>query len=177
MGYSLGISDLPLIPRHWPDTIGREIGVQIVKCIYDHRCFREIVLEDLNNVISRARKIARSSTVFRWTEFVPNAVLHVAHTRVPALKDSGFREEAEWRLVVTIDGETRPVDFRATKRGLTPFVKIRANEPESLIQLERFVVGPGQDKHLGFRSARLLVSQLGYDRSIVKLSSLPYRPH
>jgi hypothetical protein len=170
-GFAVGFGSIPLVPRHWPDSLDRDVGVQIHQCIYDKEAFRRRLKENFELVLKRAAQLCPAPQMI----YVLNALEHVAFTLAPTLKDSAFREEAEWRLVVTVRGRDR-VDFRPGQRGLTPFVRIPASAPEGLVDVTRIIIGPAQDQDLGLNAARLLLTHLGYNPSLADLSKVPYRP-
>jgi len=173
-GFSIGFGGLPILPRHWPHTMRNDLGTQIIRCVYDQAEFREKLTSEIETVILNARQLAANDQMFDWMLHVPNALLHVAHTRVPALKHSGFREEAEWRLVATIDPKRRDVEFRPTSQGLVPYVRVPAAKPDEPIDISAVIVGPTQ-LDVGVLSARVLMEQRGYSPDLVARSEVPYR--
>ena len=86
------------------------------------------------------------------------------HTKAAQIKDSGFREECEWRIVLQgrRDALSPVVKFRKGQFGQTPFIEIPLSlaKPEAC-SLRRIVVGPGPHKVDIKHSVELLLQKHG----------------
>jgi len=90
------------------------------------------------------------------------------------IKDPGFKEEKEWRLLLTTDGRPEVVEFRGGSTGLVPYVSARWPREA----LKEIIVGPGPDLELRADAVRqLLRSNPDIDESgvAVTTSSIPFR--
>ncbi len=107
-------------------------------------------------------------------------------TRAAQIKDSGFCEECEWRIVLQgrRDALTPHVEFRKGQFGQTPFIKIPLGlKNPSDSPLRRIVVGPGIHKEDIKHSVQLLLQKHGIQVSghdtdggvEVATSIIPYR--
>lgn len=110
-----------------------------------------------------------SPGVHAWSQF-GQIVLPV----LAKIKDPGFEEEKEWRLLLTTDGRPEVVKFRGGSTGLVPYVSARWPREA----LKEIIVGPGPDLELRADAVRqLLRSNLDVDGSgiVVTTSSIPFR--
>jgi hypothetical protein len=75
------------------------------------------------------------------------------------IKNPGFREEHEQRLITVLQQETGPLRFRPTRRGPVPYL-VCPFEPEALIEL---IVGPGEQQASNEFAARQALQYFGFD--------------
>lgn len=89
------------------------------------------------------------------------------------VKNPGFREEREWRLL-NISDEKRDLRFREGPSGLIPY-KTHTFHPESLVSV---TIGPGGNRSLRERSVRDIIERFHPDRRWkinVQTSEVPLR--
>jgi hypothetical protein len=90
------------------------------------------------------------------------------------LKNSSFKEEDEWRLVLPVfmDSEKPTMEFRYGKTSLIPYIAhaFLENSPLPIVDV---ILGPGSDENSVFAAKRLLKSK-GLDVE-PRLSRVPYR--
>lgn len=89
------------------------------------------------------------------------------------VKNPGFREEREWRLL-DISDEKRDLRFREGPLGLIPY-KAHTFDPEALVSV---TVGPGGNRSLRERSVRHLIERFQPERRwrvTVQTSEVPLR--
>jgi len=89
------------------------------------------------------------------------------------VKDDAFKQEREWRLVVSPQPVDPPqVKTRVKSSALTPYIEI----PFDKSCVVEVVIGPGGDFHAE-RAVRMLLRENGYDPDVVRItqSRVPYR--
>lgn len=95
----------------------------------------------------------------------------IAMPTLSTIKHPGFREEAEWRLITTMQAES--TSFRRGKFAITPYISIDF-DPSILREI---VVGPGDNQALGEQAVRRLIdSTQGLAHVSVRVSDIPFRP-
>lgn len=88
-----------------------------------------------------------------------------------AVKQPGFREEREWRLVAAYDSSGQdPVKFRTTSIGIVPYVVI----PFSRGAIARIRLGPGPGMPARLDTVRRLLRSYDYEVEVVA-SDIPFR--
>jgi len=92
-------------------------------------------------------------------------------TALAALKDVGFAEEREWRLIVPANPKSDLVRFRSGTITPTPHIELEF-DPRALREV---VVGPGPHQELRMASASRLVGSHGMLWVKVVPSKLPFR--
>lgn len=90
------------------------------------------------------------------------------------LKDQGFREEDEWRLVSKKGISDADMDFRPGKSMLIPYASFKLGEKEDKY-LHSLTVGPTPHKQLSKDSVKSLLGCLKFQCVEVLSSSIPYR--
>ncbi|MDK1377225.1 MULTISPECIES: DUF2971 domain-containing protein [unclassified Sinorhizobium] len=91
---------------------------------------------------------------------------------VPRFKHFGFREEQEWRIVVTSPAK-RVIKFRPRGQLLLPYIELDAKG--KTLAIEDITIGPGVNDDAVKKSIQFFLRQHGYDPEIVDPSSTPYR--
>jgi hypothetical protein len=138
LGYAVGLAtDVPFRVRNRPETT-----VLLLKVLYNKVDQEEAVRQALARIVvvfDRCSGLEDPGYVtFRGLVAVAQYVVPVGF----ALKNPGFAEEAEWRLVV-IDEAPWPagphVHHRPSEFGLTPFVELETGEK---LPLRKLTLGP-----------------------------------
>jgi hypothetical protein len=105
---------------------------------------------------------------------------------VATIKAKSFEEEKEWRLFSS-NFENKPVNVRAGKRGLVPYMEVAVNllpnEPVDEVEhttashptIVDLVVGPGPDQAGQVVAARELMRSTGRNPDVVRASEISYR--
>lgn len=113
-----------------------------------------------------------------WATWESGAGVDMGYVRyaelvLPALasvKNPAFREEREWRLVVTTDAAN--AQLRTGELSLTPYIAL----PISTGALRQIVVGPGEHLELRLEGVRRLLATVdAFDDVRVVASRAPYR--
>ena len=98
----------------------------------------------------------------------------------PLLKDEGFSEEKEWRLVLPSESiklpTNHPIEFRPTRDTLVPYIAYPLNRPgqEGPILLTGLILGSGC--HPAAEIGVNLFLQKQEIRVLARRSKIPYRP-
>jgi hypothetical protein len=170
-GYSIGFDpELLPMPRHRESPL-----LQLVKCDYDGASIRERARQHLKHAVERY--VAATAPVYRkgnhhrlYASFI-KAALMGAGLLVGRMKDSAFKAENEYRIVVLPLPETAHefIEYRVGRRGLIPFIPLRM---ELRYTLRHVWVGPTQDPARGKAVAE---DFLGFRRpGLVRASEIPY---
>jgi len=92
---------------------------------------------------------------------------------IPRFKHHSFKNEAEWRLVVS-QPDTANIIFRTKDNVLVPYVKL--GEHMKTLPIKSIRIGPGKDTEITRRSVDLfLKSKTGYENVSVEVSTVPFR--
>lgn len=177
-GYSIGLSRFR-VPRGDPDNAIQVL--RLARCLYDAAEFRAAVRGELKAVCSGSEKyILTYGDGEEMRESMAREFLSLIHRRlalhVPRMKHSSFGEEREWRLVaIPIPArDTRNVDYRASPRGVIPYVRIDLADDGQPLPLARVYVGSTQGQR-GVSVAQQYLTKLGYAPELVTLSEIPYK--
>ncbi|NOR23252.1 MAG: hypothetical protein GQ542_02475, partial [Desulforhopalus sp.] len=93
-----------------------------------------------------------------------------------SFKNSSFRHEEEWRLVVgPLPEDSEEICYRPTKLTVTPYVEIDFSSDELPLPIERIVVGPGPHQERSARSLEQMLKKFGFENVEVAQSKIPYR--
>jgi hypothetical protein len=101
-----------------------------------------------------------------------------------SMKDPGFREEAEWRLVYMSAPEFgrgfgRASSVRVAASGLTPYLDVkllnRDGSREGLLPIREIVVGPTVIPELAAEGVRFLLDLHGHNEVHIVNSKIPLR--
>lgn len=106
-----------------------------------------------------------------------------AYNEVATMKNDAFRAEHEWRLWTHSTNRELKVDVRPRGGTLLPYlpflVNVGPNPPISghaiSSPINDLVIGPGPNQSAQFCAARDLIISRGFDASVARLSTIPYR--
>jgi predicted GTPase len=110
-----------------------------------------------------------------------NLILGWLSVLAPSFKHSAFRDESEWRLVLTKPYKTMPGQrFRAGKSTVVPFVEVELNKdlnkkPFDSCMIREVVVGPTPNIDLSIDAVRFLLQSHDRNEVLVERSAIPYR--
>lgn len=175
-GYSLGfgLEDLTYAEKYRAPSDRRiHPNVFLVRCVYDAET-QDDLIRALARYIEFAWKRVKSS---QKRYFAMSRISRRVLATLLAIKNSGFSEECEWRLVCVFDQP--PLFFRAGRFGITPFVKIPLCADTAKMTLEKIWIGPNLEPDAAATALRQLLTFLGIKgrKADCKLrrSEIPYR--
>jgi DUF2971 family protein len=97
----------------------------------------------------------------------------------PALKNSAFEDEAEFRLHLFLspDKDLAHVKFRESEVGVTPYVEIPLCEPggSQIAVIKEIVIGPQRHPNESRRAIRMLLDANGLTGVGIRISEIPLR--
>jgi hypothetical protein len=170
-GFSLGFDPSALHASTTP--VGEQLTEPVLdRCIYSKRAQRG-ALEDCipQQIAAGIRFVANGGDTKTARLEVTRSVLVSVGLLGCILKQSGFREEREWRiLVMAHKGLQSALEFRDTKFGPAPYVKVPLGTP---LPLARVVLGPRTNPAVE-RTVRLMLDRHGSTASITR-SRVSYR--
>jgi hypothetical protein len=170
-GYALGFSSKALIKfkEANPDCF-------LARCVYELKSQEELV-RNLVQQIARFAEESLSAKVDRDRVFRESFKLlgRLLQLVAPALKDSSFAEEQEWRLIrQPISFEHEP-HFRAGRSVLIPYQEHSFPGKDHSVPIEELVIGPTPHPDLARDGAQALLSSCGLNSTTVRSSAIPYR--
>lgn len=177
-GYSIGFSRLPQPRGDSEDAIA---GMSLVRCQYDDGSFRDharrVVLEMAHGFAKFTREDATREECARA---LLGQSLGICWRRLLAeilrLKNHGFVEEGEWRLVLLPAPDNSLARFRFGPGGLVPYFPIPLVLDDGPLPIGRITVGPGNNAHLSLLAAEMLLGTRGiHSNGVVVPSKIPYR--
>lgn len=172
-GYSIGF-DFEGIK-----SIANTNGFELVKCIYDESIQYEKVELIINNSLDLFGEHVKNALNSKSSDYFEEQLVKLA----PALKDRSFSEEAEWRLVSTVN--TMSLSFRAGNSMIIPYKSLSLGGKHELKSiLKEVIVGHTPNIELAKQATQFfLVNALLSDNDFpihhypfnVSGSSVPYR--
>jgi hypothetical protein len=92
-------------------------------------------------------------------------------------KDSGFREEAEWRLAFLLNPNSLPADINLRPGGsmLVPYLRISLRLDDQPIGIWKVIVGPCPHPSEAANAVKMLLESQGFKGIEVVSSQIPYR--
>jgi len=182
-GYSIGFSQFRLPDAEAAPAPDAQMGLWLMRCVYD----KSAIEAEARTMLSTLTAAFEAKTNAHGGDSpapsqIGALILAVAMRRSATvalrLKHDAFREEREWRLIAfpNVGQEAAVMQFRASARGLVPYVILDQRLTGDQLALSRVFVGPTQDQGYGSSAAALFLSGLGYPGSnIVQSSIVPFR--
>lgn len=177
-GYSIGFNTFALEP------FIRLQGFELVQCIYDPKKQENQISEMIDKMVSDFNH--EEEPDYKMDPYYESGDVFLERLAkiAPTLKDVSFAEEAEWRILATVNFEK--LEFRAGRSMLTPYCRIsldcrKNNDFNRLIS--EVIVGhtPHPDLAISSTQAFILKHFPPIDDDdykcpiVVKKSSIPFR--
>jgi hypothetical protein len=172
-GYAVGFRSKMLV--RFPTN---EVQRFLTRCVYDGEGQYDLINSLVQVVANFAQdKIAAKlehDRIFREAFKLFGRLLPLV---APALKDSSFAEEQEWRLVcLPTSFEDSPTRFRAGRSMIIPYHEHSLSDDDtSKLPVEELMIGPTPHPRLAREAAQNLLSSYGLMKATVHSSSIPYR--
>ena len=150
-GYSLGLSPPALfaIATAFPGTTVRKVYYETVE--HDH--YAGALVTELKTVVSAIDEADWSdANVFR----IASRYMIAATLLSTQLKHPSFREEHEWRLIVS-PPVGAPIRYRNTRSAIAPYVELPLDPHGAVLYDVDLVVGPTAHESLAKHSAQGLI--------------------
>lgn len=182
-GFSIGFSSAALRSQWVSDPSGGNssfVGAHLVKIRY----LSENNPADIDGAIDGAFKIGdelHGSMGFRERLSRDQVSLAWFSVIAPSYKNSAFRAECEWRIVLTKPHKPMPGQcFRAGKSNLIPYIEVDLNldlnqKPLDEYMIRKVIVGPTPNPDLSVEALRSLFLSKGHGSVVVEKSVIPYR--
>jgi hypothetical protein len=162
-GFSIGFMPQTL-------TSLKQAGFQLVKCEYSEKGQKRLCNAlidsylEMDSTSNVKRSLWRLGRELNWrSKFSFLAA---------AIKHSGFREEAEWRLVGK-EEDHDDLRFRAGRSGVIPYLEIPLAADDENIPVAELVIGPTDDKQASLIGAKKVMEK--HARKFLAEKLLPRR--
>ncbi len=169
-GYSIGFNASAL------EFEANKMGFKLMKCIYDPAEQKRVISELIDNELEKYKK--KDSYDFEYCDNIDFFLEQLAMLS-PIIKDSNFKEEAEWRLVAGVSfGD---LNFRPGASMITPYCKISLGTNMSNL-LNNVIIGHTPHTSLAVKATQAFLTNqhppLDDDFTCkfkVSVSSIPFR--
>jgi hypothetical protein len=163
-----------------------KLGILLCPAIYDEatqngmvRDLLQWALREYGSVAPKYTGADRSKHCESWAHHM----LWLAAGTAPAIKNSAFIEEREWRLIklavpVALPGGDQ-VEFVPKPTGLVPYIELkvgsaRPGKPD-MLPISQLWSGPGRATEISLLSGRALLEKFGYVGVGLDASGIPFR--
>jgi Protein of unknown function (DUF2971) len=182
-GFSIGFSSAALRGQWVSDPGGGEpsfVGAQLLKICYlneDNTSEIDLAIDgtlqigaQLQGSMGFAGLLSRQQVVLAWFAVI-----------APSYKNSAYRAEKEWRMVLSKPHKPMPGQrFRAGKSTVIPYVEVALNRDKDLklsneYMIRKVLVGPTPNPGLSLEALQSLFLSKGHDKVLVEKSVIPYR--
>lgn len=180
VGFSIGFSSSALRSQWVSDPHGGEpsfVGTKLVKVQYvdgNNTAPIDSAIDAVMSISAGMEKslggVSKHDLIVGWLS-----------TLAPSFKHSAFRDESEWRLVLTKFYKPMPGQrFRVGKSTVVPFVEVELNKdlnkkPMDACMIREVVVGPTPNVDLAMEAVRFLFQSSDCNEVVVERSGIPYR--
>ena len=90
----------------------------------------------------------------------------------PLFKNSGFHEEAEWRIIAKAPKST--INFRPGSSYVIPYIDLEILGEPRTQSIRDVIVGPNPNQHRCKKSLEIMFQSLGFSEAKVSSSSIPF---
>jgi hypothetical protein len=141
--------------------------------------FRVSVYAGIDPITRRRIRLRATAKDELHAQIELGRLLKEALNLAPALKNSAFEDEAEFRLHLFLspDKDLAHVKFRESEVGVTPYVEIPLCEPggSQIAVIKEIVIGPQRHPNESRRAIRMLLDANGLTGVGIRISEIPLR--
>ena len=172
-GYSLGFIGTNLMKK------ANGQGFFLAKCIYDPQKQREVMTELIMEYLSKElyqlsiseayKKDKNNVGFYTGTEFWKDL-----GTLAPILKDQGFKEEEEWRIISDGPIGASELLYRSGSSYIIPYFNFNLEDIKEL--LSSIIIGPTPHPSIASYSLWMFLAKKGLDSFVeIRPTNIPYR--
>lgn len=171
-GYAIGFKCEKL------DEIARNQGFYLSKCIYDsniqENIIHDLILRQLTEGFFPEPSTYGYNPETRVLNIPPaSRFWHELAQIAPLIKDKGFQEEQEWRLI-SIDGiGYNDVNFRTGVSFIVPYFPLELLNLEDIIS--SIIIGPTPHPKISQDTLGMLLFKKNFSKIRLPISDVPYR--
>jgi hypothetical protein len=175
LGVAIGFSsaairdmEVTVQPVHRPD-LESSFSAALMRCVYTR--------EDKENLSEEyIDQFLRCMTSEANQNAAQQILTNVMSLCSPLFKHESFKEEQEWRLVVTSRTPDAPTRyFRIGYSSIIPYLTATLGADETVDFIKEIVIGPSPNEGLAVKGVERLLHARGFSGAIVKPSNIPYR--
>jgi hypothetical protein len=142
----------------------------LLKCIYDRKKQKQILRKGYEEIYTSETDVNHIPDKYKPL-INPGRFLQFLITFAPIIKDDGFKEEAEWRL---ISHNKENIKLRIGSSFLIPHKNFDLGSLDSAIN--KVIIGPTPNPEVSKHSLTLLFRELGIDpKNKIQLTDIPFR--
>lgn len=157
----------------------KNLGFFLAKCEYDNKIQYDHVSDLLSEYLSKDFKSYGLETskdhekskisFFSGTNFWKDL-----SSLAPILKDKGFYEEKEWRIITERAISAKEVSYRIGSSYIIPYYEFKMENPNKLIT--SITIGPTPHRDISEDTLQMFLRKQGLKESIIiKHTGIPYR--
>ena len=171
-GYALGFNCEKLV------EIARSQGFHLSKCIYDRKIqekiIGELIIKQLNTGYFPDPGTYGYNPETRVVEFPPTSIFWHELSRIaPLIKDIGFQEEQEWRLISERGSGYTDVKFRRGVSFIIPYFSLNLPHLKDLIS--SITIGPTPHPKISQETLSMLLFKENFSKLKLPFSEVPFR--
>jgi Protein of unknown function (DUF2971) len=179
-GFSIGFSSAALRSQWISDPAGGKpsfVDAQLLKIFY----LDENNTSEIDHAIHRILQFEAQLQGSGGLPSTQQAVLAWLSIIAPSYKNSAYRAESEWRMILSKPHKRMPGQrFRAGKSTVIPYVEVELNrdrdlKPSDDYMIRKVVVGPTPNPDLALEALQSLFSSKGHCDVLVEKSVIPNR--
>jgi hypothetical protein len=166
-GYCIGFSTKVLLQHLKQDRL----NFFLVPCIYKEACQKKIINQLVKDALANnAKRTNINSAVGCYNPQL--AFIDCLVTLAPILKNSSFKEEAEWRLIST--PKAIGLKFRPGRSTIIPYIEY-IYCLKNITPLCKIITGPSPESKLKKAAVQSLLQYNSFNKCKVIESKIPFR--
>lgn len=171
-GYAIGLNSEKL------REVAREQGFDLSKCIYDSHIQEELIRELIVKQLecgSFPEPIPYKYSLKKGKYVIPATTIfwHKLSLLAPLIKDKGFQEEQEWRLISDTTVSLETIEFRKGASFVIPYVSLNLLPFNELIS--SIIIGPTPHPDISLETLRMLLLRENFGHLNLLPSKVPFR--
>ena len=171
-GFSIGFNSLELKQE------AEKQGFILVKCLYDREDQKALLRSAIDDFFINHINNLPEDLINQWKDYPKLAPQIALFTHLlnfaPIIKDPGFQEEAEWRLISKNSLPIEKIFFRNGNSYIIPYYQIELRDLNKII--DEIIVGPTPHPDIAMYSTKMVLEKSSFNiKDNLKPTSIPYR--
>lgn len=166
LGYGLGFATEPNLEAAHPSTAFPALQVsKYRKVIYDPSCTGGALWDAVVAIIRLVDQVESGELAMQSSEQAYGSILRLLQQVYPTVKNEGFAEEDEWRIVfrnLAADGVLANLQFRPSSLGIATYVPLQWQTEDNTPPLIEIVMGPRIPSEAGQAALFMMMLAAGY---------------
>ncbi len=178
-GYSLGF-EYEVFEKLLATGLSHPVEIELGKCLYEDSEHDQILTQILKTAVQSYKEWEEKEQAGVYHEPILKETVFASYFLLPLLKiapflkNSAFKEEQEWRMILTISDKSS-VKFREGSKWIIPYYELGLSKDREPLRIKEIIIGPTIDQKQAFFSLKRFLESELVNFGEINQSKIPFR--